>query len=61
MPMQNVATIRFDDEDRQKLEQAAADYGVSVHHMVRLIVQNYLNGWQGPYVVRRPIEGLTSG
>ena len=55
--MTKCAMVRLDDEDHAKLEAAANDHGVTVHTMARLIIQNYLAGWVGPYVVRRPIDG----
>lgn len=54
--MSNACMIRLAAEDKAKLQTAADDYGVSIHEMGRLILLNYLQGYQGPYVVRRPLN-----
>ena len=56
--MANACLIRLLPRDKAKLEVAAADLGVSVHEMGRMIILNYLAGYQGPYVMRRPAEPL---
>lgn len=56
--MKNACMVRLSDDDREKLEAAAADIGLTSHAMARLIIQNYLAGWTGPYVVRRPRNDL---
>ena len=54
--MKNACMVRLDDEDTQRLRAAADDHGVTIHAMARLIIQNYLAGWTGPYVLRRPLD-----
>lgn len=56
MAMKNACMIRLEDDDTAKLKTAADDLGVTVHEMGRLIILNYLAGWQGPYVLRRPLH-----
>ena len=53
--MENACMVRLDADDRGKLQAAADDHGVTIHAMARLIIQNYLAGWNGPYVLRKPL------
>lgn len=54
--MKNACMVRLDEADHEKLKAAAADHGVTVHALARLIIQNYLVGWTGPYIVRKPLH-----
>ena len=56
MAMKNACMLRLEDPDSDKLQAAADDMGITRHEMARLIVLNYLAGWQGPYVLRRPLN-----
>lgn len=56
MALNRAFHVRLDDEECEKLEAAAKDMGLTLHGMARLIIQNYLAGWTGPYVMRRPLH-----
>jgi len=54
--MRNALTVRLDPEDTQKLDAAARDLGVTRHEMARLVIQYYIAGWHGPYVMKRAVN-----
>lgn len=56
MPKGHSVNLRLDPEESDKLGAAAKDAGLTRHQLAKLIVTNYLAGWVGPYVLRKPLE-----
>ena len=54
--MRNALTVRLEAQDTEKLDAAAQDLGVTRHEMARLVIQYYLAGWHGPYVMKRAVN-----
>lgn len=48
--------VRMDKHDAELLAVAAKDHFVSPHQLARMVIQNYLAGYTGPYVLRKPID-----
>ena len=58
---ENCIMLRLPDADLEKLRVAADDIGAKDAVLARLIVQNYLAGYQGPYVLRVPLADSEAG
>lgn len=56
-----IVSVRFDKQDMQALKAAANDANHLPATMVRSIVQHYLLGYKGPYVLRVPMETEADG
>ena len=51
----NAVTFRLDDQDYAGLKAAAGDLNHSPGAMMRHILQKYLAGYKGPYVLQIPL------
>ena len=53
--------VRLDKRDAELLVAAAADQFTSVHQLGRAVIQTYLAGYVGPYVLRKPPPAPADG